>query len=64
MMTPQKVTFYIYAEDEAQAVELQNSLNNFVRKKYNEGVLVTAGKLSKALEMFCNNFFVTNFLKQ
>ena len=64
MMTPQKVTFYVYAEDEAQAAELQSALNNFVRKKYNEGILVTADKLAKALDMFCNNVFVTNFLKK
>lgn len=62
-MKPYKATFYIYAENEDEVEKLQNQLNDFVRDKYNSGVLVTASKLSFALSKFCNNFFVTNFLR-
>ena len=62
-MKPFKVEFYVYADDEQDVVMLQNQLNEFVRDKYNCGVLVTASKLSSALKKFCNNLFVTNYLK-
>lgn len=62
-MKPQKITFYVYAENEEQVELLQNTLNGFVRDKYNQGVLVTAEKLSKAMNAFSNNIFVTNYLK-
>lgn len=64
MMKPYKVTFYTYAENEQQVQELQNAMNNFVRIQYDKGVLVTAAKLTKALQTFGSNFFVTNFLKK
>lgn len=63
-MKPYKVTFYAYAEDEAQVQELQNALNQFVREQYNKGVIVTTSKLSQALRSFGNNFLITNFLRK
>ena len=63
-MTPNKVTFYVYAENEAQVQELQAALNNFVREQYNKGVIVSAPKLTKALHSFGNNFLITNFLRK
>lgn len=62
-MKPCKVTFYVYAEDDSEVKSLQDCLNDFVRNKYNSGILVTAKKLSTALNKFCNNFFVNNYLK-
>ena len=62
-MKPCKVTFYAYAENEEQIEQLQDTLNNFVREKYNQGILVTAEKLAKAMNAFSNNFFVKNYLK-
>lgn len=62
-MKPHKITFYAYAENEEQVAQLQDTLNNFVRDKYNQGILVTADKLAKAMNTFSNNFFVTNYLK-
>ena len=62
-MKPHKITFYAYAENEEQVEHLQDTLNNFVRDKYNQGILVTADKLAKAMNSFSNNFFVTNYLK-
>lgn len=63
-MKPHEVTFYVYAEDEAQVKDLQRTLNDFVRDKYNKGVLVTASKMKDALLRFGNNFVVTTFLKR
>lgn len=62
-MKPFKVTFYVYAEDEKEITQLQDQMNEFVRNNYNSGVLVTANKLSSALSKFCNNFFVTSYLR-
>lgn len=63
MMKPYKVEFYVYAECESEVQALQEQLNGFVREKYNTGLLVTAKKLTSALSKFCNNFFVTNYLR-
>lgn len=64
MMIPQKIEFYVYAENEQEAMELQRAMKDFVRWQYNKGVLVTARKLIDALANFGNNFFVTNFLRR
>lgn len=63
-MTPNKVTFYVYAENDAQVQELQTALNNFVRDQYNKGTIVSATKLTKAIRSFGNNFLITNFLRK
>lgn len=63
-MAPQKVSFYVYADDEDQVRKLQEALNNFVREQYNKGVIVTADKLTNALSHFGNNFLVTNYLRK
>jgi hypothetical protein len=61
-MKPYQVAFYVYAEDESEVKELQRELNNFVRDRYNKGILVTSRKLVSALKKFSNNFIVNNFL--
>lgn len=61
-MKPYQVTFYVYAEDETEVKELQKELNNFVRDRYNKGILVTSRKLVSALKKFGGNFIVNNFL--
>ena len=63
-MKPHKITFYVYAENEQEVLELQGVMNDFVRAQYNQGVLVTAKKLIGALMKFGRNFLVTNFLKK
>ena len=63
MLRPHKITFYAYIENEDDGKELQDALNNFVREKYNQGIIITAKKLSNALSKFGNNFFVANYLK-
>lgn len=63
-MKPFKATFYIYAENEQDVIALQHELNNFVRAKYNAGILVTAQKLTSALRKFGANILVNNFLKR
>lgn len=63
-MKPYQVTFYVYAENEEQVKALQTELNQFVRSKYNSGIIVTAEKLISALRRFGQNFMVNNFLKK
>mgnify|MGYP000739007243 CR=1 FL=1 len=54
-MKPYKVTIYVYAEDEQQIKELEKAAYEFVNSKYENGILVTASKLSQALSSFKNN---------
>lgn len=63
-MRPYQVAFYVYAESHEQVEALQNELNNFVREKYNGGVLVTASRLMAALVRFKNNILVDSFLRK
>lgn len=63
-MKPYKVAFYVYAESPEQIEALQNELNNFVREKYNSGVLVTASRLIEALARFKKNVLVDSFLRR
>lgn len=62
-MKPHKVYFYAYADDEADILNLQKALNDFVREKYNEGTIVTADKLTRILQKFRHNYLVSNYLK-
>jgi hypothetical protein len=62
-MKPQKVAFYVYAESEEEVKDLQKTLNDFVRDRYDSGILVTAKSLGIAIKKFGSNFLVTNFLK-
>lgn len=63
-MKPYQVAFYVYAESPEQVEALQNELNNFVREKYNGGVLVTASRLTEALTRFKRNILVDSFLRK
>lgn len=63
-MRPYQVVFYVYAESPEEVEALQKELNNFVREKYNSGVLVTASKLIEALTRFKRNVLVDSFLRK
>lgn len=63
-MKPYQVAFYVYAESPEQVEALQTELNNFVREKYNGGVLVTASRLIEALTRFKRNILVDSFLRK
>lgn len=62
-MKPYKISIYVYAEDDAQAEALQKAAIDFVKEKYDSGILVTAEKIIGALAKFKNNVFVNQFLK-
>ena len=62
-MQPYKIEFYIYAENENEAKELSNALYCFVSSKREQGVAVTASKLTQAINKFKDNYFVTNYFK-
>lgn len=62
-MKPHKISFYIYAEDDQEAIALKNALNNFVRSQYDQGILVKAGRLTELLGRYGKNPIVANFLK-
>lgn len=62
-MTPYKATIYIYANGEDEVLEFQQLFYDFVNSKREQGIAVTALKLTQALAKYKDNFFVNNFLK-
>ena len=63
MLQPFKIDMYVYAESPEEAIHLSNKLRDFVSAKRNQGVVVNASKLSKAIDVFGNNPLLLNFLK-
>lgn len=62
-MRPYKITLYVYAETPQEAEAAEKALYDFVKGKYERGVLVRAEKITEALRKYADNFFLTNFLK-
>ena len=62
-MKPVMITFYVYAECDAEGERLQKELYNFVNEKYEQGILIKADKISNALKKFKDNILINNFLK-
>ena len=62
-MKPYKIEIYVYAESDEEAEAAQKAARDFVRSKYDRGILVTAKKLVGALERFKDNIMVNQFLK-
>jgi hypothetical protein len=62
-MKPYKIEVYVYAESEGEAMAAQKAMRDFVRGKYDKGILVTASKLINALNRFKDNVMVNQFLK-
>jgi hypothetical protein len=62
-MQPYKITMFVYADSEEQALELEQALYRFVDNKRKQGVAVSAQKLTQALMRYANNYFVNQFLK-
>ncbi|MBR2266608.1 MAG: hypothetical protein IJ882_08145 [Paludibacteraceae bacterium] len=62
-MKPYNVTLWVYADSDAEAQAFQQELNDFVVRKYNQGIYVRAGKLGKLLKQYGNNPMVSAFLK-
>lgn len=60
---PRKVEFYVYTESEEEAQELSLALYEFVHDCQQEGIVVRANKLVKAIKQWKNNYFVKNFLR-
>ena len=62
-MQPFKIEIYVYAESEEKALQVQQAAREFVKERYQKGVLVTADKLLNALVRFGNSMIVNQFLK-
>ena len=62
-MKPYKIEFYIYAEGEEEAREVERAAHAFVSSNYQQGIIVSARKLIDALSRFKDNFFVKTFLR-
>ena len=62
-MKPYKIEIYVYAESEDQAAEVEKAVRQFVRHKYEKGLLVTAQKIISALRRFEDNILVNQFFR-
>ena len=62
-MQPFKIEIYVYAESADEAYKVQQSAIQFVKDKYQSGVLITADKLAKALNKFKDSFVVNQYFK-
>ncbi len=62
-MQPYKIEIYVYAENADEAAKVQHSAINFVKEKYNHGILISADKLSKAIEKFKDSYIVNQYFK-
>ena len=62
-MKPYKITIYLYAENDEQAAAAEKAAKDFVKAKYERGILVTAEKFVGALARFKDNIMVNQFLK-
>ena len=62
-MQPFKIEIYVYAENAAEASKVQQSAIQFVKDKYKSGILITADKLTKALDKFKDSFMVNQYFK-
>ena len=63
-MKPVMITFYVYAECDADGEKLQKELYDFVSKKYDEGFLISAEKMRVLLNKFKDSIFVNSFLSE
>lgn len=62
-MKPYNVTIPIYAETEAEVEAFRKDFYDFVDGKRQQGIAVSAKKMSQALAMFKDNQYLNNFLK-
>ena len=62
-MQPYKIEIYVYAESADEAAKVQRSAINFVKEKYNSGILIRADKLSNAIEKFKDSYIINQYFK-
>lgn len=62
-MKPYKITLYVYAETPEEAEAAEKALYNFVKGRYEKGILVRASKIAEAIRRFADNIFLANYLK-
>ena len=62
-MQPYKIEIYVYAESAEEAARVQQYAIQFVKQKYNSGILITAAKLIKALERFKDSYIINQYFK-
>lgn len=61
-MRAEKVTFYVYADNEEQVHKLEDALYRFVSTQYERGVLVTAEKMTNLLNRYGKGLLISQLL--
>ena len=62
-MKPFLAQFHIYADSESEVQDLQRSLYDFVSNLYQEGIYVSAPKLTRAVRSAMSNPLIKQYLK-
>ena len=62
-MQPFKIEIYVYAENAGEAAKVQQMAIDFVKRKYNAGILITANKLLSAIDKFKDSFIINQYFK-
>ena len=63
-MEANKVTLWVYADNEQDIQTLQHELDSFVINKYNQGILIKANTIKAVLQKYGNSAIVNAVLKQ
>ena len=62
-MKPYKIAIYVYADNDEQVAAVEKAARDFVKAKYEIGILVTAEKLLGALTRFKDNIMVNQYFR-
>ena len=58
-----KVSFNVYAESAAEALEAENAIKAFISSQAQEGRAVTARKIAEAIGKYKDNYFVNSYFR-
>ena len=58
-----EIKFNIYAESQGEADMATDAIKAFINAKAQQGIAVTAEKLTAAINKYKDNYFVTNYFK-
>ena len=58
-----EIKFNVYANSQEEADKATDAIKAFIGAKANQGIAVTADKITAAVNKYKDNYFVTNYFK-
>ena len=59
-----EIKFNVYAETKEEAEKATEAIKAFISAKASQGIAVTAGKITSAVERYKDNYFVTQYFSR